>query len=39
MRVSIEIRGQGGALTIHYQALEQLDDLLRRLNQGGTGGD
>ncbi|MGF1608629.1 MAG: ParB/RepB/Spo0J family partition protein [Kiloniellales bacterium] len=39
MRVNIEIRGQGGALTIHYQSLEQLDDLLRRLNQGAAGGD
>jgi len=34
MRVNIEIQGKGGALTIHYQTLEQLDDLLRRLNQG-----
>lgn len=34
MRVNIEIRGQGGSLTVHYQTLEQLDDLLRRLNQG-----
>lgn len=39
MRVNIEIRGQGGALIIHYQSLEQLDDLLRRLNQSAAGND
>jgi ParB family chromosome partitioning protein len=33
LRVSINFGGQGGSLTIHYQALEQLDDVLRRLNQ------
>jgi ParB family chromosome partitioning protein len=33
LRVAIEFGGQGGSLTIHYQTLEQLDDVLRRLNQ------
>ena len=32
LRVSIDIHAKGGALTIHYQTLEQLDELLRRLN-------
>ena len=35
LRVNIEIAGQGGSLTVHYGTLEQLDDLLRRLNQDG----
>ncbi|MCG8359980.1 MAG: ParB/RepB/Spo0J family partition protein [Kiloniellales bacterium] len=33
LRVSIDIHGQGGSLTIHYKTLEQLDDVLQRLNQ------
>jgi ParB family chromosome partitioning protein len=33
LRVSIALKGDGGSLTIHYQTLEQLDDVLRRLNQ------
>jgi len=33
LRVTIEFRGQGGSLTVHYQTLEQLDDVLHRLNQ------
>ncbi|MFQ5773829.1 MAG: ParB/RepB/Spo0J family partition protein [Kiloniellaceae bacterium] len=33
LKVTIELRGQGGSLTIHYQTLEQLDDVLHRLNQ------
>lgn len=33
LKVSIDFRGQGGSLTIHYQTLEQLDDVLHRLNQ------
>ena len=36
MRVNIEIEGQGGRLIVHYGSLDQLDDLLRRLNQGGV---
>ena len=32
LRVNIEIDGRGGALTVHYQTLEQLDEVLRRLN-------
>jgi ParB family transcriptional regulator, chromosome partitioning protein len=33
LRVTIEIQGQGGSLTVHYKTLEQLDDVLHRLNQ------
>ncbi|MHA1599973.1 MAG: ParB/RepB/Spo0J family partition protein [Alphaproteobacteria bacterium] len=33
LRVAIEFHGQGGSLTVHYQTLEQLDDVLHRLNQ------
>jgi ParB family chromosome partitioning protein len=32
LRVNIDIHGNGGALTVHYQTLEQLDEVLRRLN-------
>ena len=32
LKVSIDIHGSGGALTVHYQTLEQLDEVLRRLN-------
>jgi ParB family chromosome partitioning protein len=33
LKVTISFQGQGGSLTIHYQTLEQLDDVLQRLNQ------
>ena len=33
LKVSIDFAGQGGTLTLHYKTLEQLDDILRRLNQ------
>jgi ParB family chromosome partitioning protein len=33
LRVTVNFAGRGGALTIHYRTLEQLDDVLRRLNQ------
>ena len=36
LRVSIEERGAGGVLSVHYETLEQLDDLLQRLS-GGSG--
>ncbi len=43
LKVSISFQGQGGSLTIHYQTLEQLDDVLQRLSQTpakpGNGGD
>ena len=32
LKVSIDIHNNGGALTVHYQTLEQLDEVLRRLN-------
>lgn len=32
LKVTISFQGQGGALTIHYQTLEQLDDVLQRLS-------
>ncbi|WP_193366790.1 ParB/RepB/Spo0J family partition protein [Pelagibius marinus] len=33
LKVSINFQGNGGSLTIHYRTLEQLDDVLHRLNQ------
>lgn len=33
LKVEIELAGKGGSLVIHYQTLEQLDDVLQRLNQ------
>ena len=33
LKVSIKFDGDGGSLTIHYKTLEQLDDVLHRLNQ------
>jgi ParB family chromosome partitioning protein len=44
LRVSIKFRGdgaKGGSVSINYSTLDQLDDILQRLNQGGainTGG-
>ena len=35
LKVSIKFCNGGGSLTIAYQTLEQLDDVLQRLNQGG----
>lgn len=32
LKVTIEFDGQGGALTVHYRTLDQLDDVLRRLS-------
>ncbi|MGE4221568.1 MAG: ParB/RepB/Spo0J family partition protein [Alphaproteobacteria bacterium] len=31
LRVSIDERGEGGKLTVHYDTLEQLDDVLHRI--------
>ena len=36
LRVEIEERGEGGTLAIHYDTLEQLDDLLQRLSDGAA---
>jgi len=33
LKVNIEFHGQGGTLTVHYKTLDQLDDVLTRLNQ------
>ncbi|WP_026986807.1 ParB/RepB/Spo0J family partition protein [Fodinicurvata fenggangensis] len=35
LKVNIELHGngEGGVLTVHYDTLDQLDDVLRRLNQ------
>ena len=33
LKVTIDFKGKGGTLTIHYKTLEQLDDVLHRLNQ------
>jgi ParB family chromosome partitioning protein len=32
LRVTIDFHGRGGCLSVHYETLEQLDDLLRRLD-------
>jgi len=37
LKVMINHRGQGGMVMIRYQTLEQLDDLVRRLSNPGTG--
>lgn len=37
LKVSIDFRGQGGSITIQYRTLEQLDDVLRRLNPTAMG--
>lgn len=34
LKVAIVPQGKGGTLTIHYQTLDQLDDVLRRLGGG-----
>jgi ParB family chromosome partitioning protein len=39
LRVTIKFRGEGakgGSVTINYSTLDQLDDILQRLNQGGA---
>lgn len=33
MKVDIKFQGKTGSLTIHYQSLDQLDDVLKRLNK------
>lgn len=35
LAVAIEHRGQGGQIKIKYKSLEQLDEVIRRLEQGG----
>ncbi len=37
LRVEIRFSPHGGCLTLHYNALEQLDDILHRLSQGQHG--
>jgi ParB family transcriptional regulator, chromosome partitioning protein len=37
LRVAISFHGSGGILSIHYANLEQLDDVLNRLNIGSRG--
>jgi ParB family chromosome partitioning protein len=37
LKVEIRFRGRGGALVLHYQSLEQLDDILHRLHNAGSG--
>ncbi len=38
LKVDINFRGNGGSLTVHYSSLEQLDDILQRLERT-TGAD
>ncbi len=35
LKVAIKFKGTGGSMTIKYDSLEQLDDILRRLGHGG----
>ena len=37
LNVSISPRGQSGSLTLKYKTLDQLEDVLRRLEHGGDG--
>ncbi|MBE0533399.1 MAG: ParB/RepB/Spo0J family partition protein [Rhodospirillales bacterium] len=37
LKVGIRFRGGAGSLTIEYQSLEQLDEILHRLSRGATG--
>jgi ParB family chromosome partitioning protein len=39
LRVSLDVRGGGGVLSIHYNNLEQLDDVLTRLSRATGAGD
>ncbi|MBT7942916.1 MAG: ParB/RepB/Spo0J family partition protein [Alphaproteobacteria bacterium] len=34
LKVSIKFKGEGGAITVNYDTLEQLDDILLRLGHG-----
>jgi ParB family transcriptional regulator, chromosome partitioning protein len=38
LKVAISFGGRGGALTIHYRTLEQLDEVIRRLQHEPVGG-
>ncbi len=35
LRVSVDHRGAGGVVHIHYRDLDQLDEIVRRLDRGG----
>jgi ParB family chromosome partitioning protein len=37
LKVAVNFGGRGGSLTIHYRTLDQLDDVLRRLQQTPAG--
>lgn len=37
LKVEIRFRGGAGTLAVHYQSIEQLDDILHRLSQGAHG--
>jgi len=34
LRVTVNFRGEGGELVIHYKTVEQLDDVLHKLSYG-----
>lgn len=38
LKVEITFRGRDGTLTLHYESLEQLDDILHRLSRGAFAG-
>jgi ParB family chromosome partitioning protein len=37
LKVAVNFGGRGGSVTIHYRTLDQLDDVLRRLQQNPAG--
>ena len=39
LKTEIAFDGKGGALTIHYQSLEQLDELIAKLGSDSASGD
>ena len=38
LKVTVKFKDDGGSITVHYDTLEQLDDILQRLNRGGQAG-
>jgi len=39
LKVGIKFKKGGGSVTVHYESLEQLDDVLKRLGKGGLATD
>jgi ParB family chromosome partitioning protein len=36
LRVTVNFRGDGGELVVHYKTIEQLDDVLHKLSSGNA---